>query len=452
MTQIQDGPAVAVGNDRRATHLRRYLAVAVVLLAVRLILLVLLRDALPSVDASEYVTMAQQLVSGEHFLPYWPPGLPLYLAPIVAMTSSLFALRAAMLLLWLVACWGLWRLMQALDIDSTAWLVLLLFGLLPDSIFYSVEPLTQMAVAALLLVASSSAVRIVRGLASRPLAEFLLAGAALAAAALVRPSGLVLLPTIPLLCGWASRRWRGALAGIALGLAMVGAWMLRADALSGHFLINNANGKNLYLGNNPWTPDYKTWYLGTHAKLGDSRLEYSDFAAEQDEVDRSGPYAAVERYQQLALHEIFGHPARFAWRTSNRFRCFWAFDTFAGAQIRAVDTELPLSQLTLGLEALLYLGLVLPSAWWLARASRSFWRRPEVLLLSATVVLYALPYWLSMSHPTYHFPVLALLGALGAMAFAQRERSGSRWRGVVAVTFLLLVQVEWVWQMTREVL
>jgi hypothetical protein len=449
MAQNKDGLDVAASASRAANDLRRFVAVFALLLAVRLVLLFLLRTTPFTADAQDYTAMARQIATGQSFLPYWPPGLPLYLVPFVSISSSL-ALRASMLGFWLLACWGLWRLLCALGIASPAWVILLFFGLLPDSIFLSIEPLTQLPVAAFLLLACSSAVRLARGLSEKPTLEFLLLGISLGAAALVRPSALALLFVLPALCAVWSRRWMTAAAGIALALAMVGAWMLHVRSMTGHLLINTANGKNLYLGNNPWTPDYKTWYFGSHAKDGEELDIFPEYAQQVRDVESGTPEQASAEYQHLAIVEITDHPGTFALRTLNRVRCFWGFDIFAGAQATGHRwMYLPLSPLTLAAEALLYLTLVLPSAYWLARTSRSFWLKPETILITVTVILYAAPYWLSMSHPTYHYPVLALVVVLGAMAFAQREIANARGRGILAVTCVLLVQLEWVWQMSR---
>ncbi len=85
--------------------------------------------------------------------------------------------------------------MRATGTQGAAWLVLLLFSLLPDSIHLSIEPLTQMPMAALLIVMLSSAVKAVRG---APPAEYLLLGVSLGVMSLVRPSAVQLIIRVPL--------------------------------------------------------------------------------------------------------------------------------------------------------------------------------------------------------------------------------------------------------------
>ena len=50
-----------------------------------------------------------------------------------------------------------------------------------------------------------------------------------------------------------------------------------------------------------------------------------------------------------------------------------------------------------------------------------------------------------MSHPTYHFPVIAPLALLGVMARTRVRSTGTgvRWRGWAALVVLALIQVEW---------
>ncbi|MES2390777.1 MAG: hypothetical protein V4555_03990 [Acidobacteriota bacterium] len=426
---------------------RRLVAVTLCVTVVRVLLLELTRRVPFPNDAVDYVDMANRLVSGQHFIPYSPPGVPLFLAIFAAISSSPVVLRACMLIFWLLASWAFWRLMCALRMESCAWLLWLVWSLLPDSMLMSIEPLSQIAMTALLLVALSSVIRITRGGGAL---DFWLLGLSLGAAALTRPSALPLILVLPLIAVWKSRRWAPAAASVLLAFALVGAWMLHVHHTTGHAIINSSNSKNLFYGNNPWTPDYKTWYFGSHAK-GDDETEFLEYQVVMRQVEALKPLEASARFQALARHEILTHPLRFAWRTSNRVRCFWGFDTFAGSQVVGHHwMHLPLAPIIIAAEAFVYLVLLLPAVYWLARARGDFWRHQEAIALATTIILYALPYWLSMSHPTYHFPVFPLVVVLGAIAWRDRRRAGQSWRGIAAVAIVLLVQLEWVWQMSRH--
>ena len=97
---------------------RAYLVVFALTLVERLTVLAVAwwRRDFPS-DGQDYVAMAQALRAGAHFTPYWPPGLPLYLAGL-APGGRHVAVRLAMLGLWALFCWGFYRLAKAMQVES----------------------------------------------------------------------------------------------------------------------------------------------------------------------------------------------------------------------------------------------------------------------------------------------------------------------------------------------
>lgn len=414
----------------------------------RLLLLPLIWGMPLTSDAADYCAMARRLLEGVPFAPYWPPGLPLFLMPFAAAGASDAALRVPMLLFWVLACWGFLRLAQELNLRF-AWLILLVFSLLPVSIHLSVEPLTQLPVAALLLVALSATLRSVRVGGWK---EPVLLGLALGGMALVRPSAVALLLVLPVIVAWRSRRMLPAALPVVLGLALVGGWLVRAHQLSGAWMINIANAQNLWNGNNPWTPLYRTWYFGSHAKLGTEEIhQFPSYEVLLERTAALPPLRQPPVFRAMAQEYILAHPGPFLLRSANRVRAFWGFDTFTSLTLRKSSHRL--FQLTLPLEATLYLSLMGPAIFYLAAAGRTFWHHWQTWTIVDSVLLYAIPYWLSMSHPTYHYPVLAPVALLGAMAWQSTREAGriSRTRGWAAVTVLLLIQVEWVWQNSHGV-
>lgn len=419
-------------------------------LVVRLLALGLARHAPFASDAQEYTEMARQLAAGQAFVPYWPPGVPLYLAPLVSAGASDAVLRGSILVFWLIACWSLLRLLRALGAGGIAWLVLLVFSLLPDSIQMAIEPMTQMPAAALLLLAVSAALRLLRG---APAAEYLLLGVSLGWLALARPSALPLAILLPLACALVTRRLYPALAGALLALVIVGVWVRHTHQTSGRWIINTANQVNLYYGNNPWTPLYRTWYFGSHAKLGTDEIE--EFPEYKHTIEQVNQLPQVDRpgaFEHLTAVYVRQHPALFLDRTANRVRCFFGFDTFTSANLSGrVWHGLRIFRPVLLLEAVSYLLLAGFAVFWMAQAPAAFWRQPASLLLLGAMAIYSAPYWITMSHPTYHFPVLLPLAALGAAAWrACGPEPRPKPRAWLAVAALLLVQVEWMWQMSHS--
>ena len=386
--------------------------------------------------------MAVRLLRGDHFVPYWPPGLPLFLVPFLAAlhgATSGIALRAAMLLWWALGCWGLWRLACDLNVENRAWMLLLVFGLSPAALQLSIEPLTQLPVAALLILSLSAALRLAR---TGRWTEALLLGLAAGYMGLVRPSGLLIAALLPLAPAW--RRRSALTAALPLGVvaSVAAAWLWRSFVICGHFVFNSSNSENVWDGNNPWTPLYRTWYFGSHAKQGSAEL--SRLPGAQAVIMRGEALPSLVQplyFRHLAMQYVLHHPLLFLLRTFNRVCCFFSFDTFTSLAVRPYHPRLFL--LLLLVEAIAFVAVLLPSAWWIAGTGRAFWRRKDVLLVLGSALLYALPYWASMSHPTYHFPVVVPIGLCGLAAYGPAG-SSHRARQFIAAAVVILLQVEWV--------
>jgi hypothetical protein len=419
-------------------------------LLVRFVALFAARNAPLTSDAQDYTRVAQKFVSGQSLIPYWPPGISLYLVPFVAAGASEVVLRASILIFWLIACWGLYRLMRVTGTQGAAWLVLLVFSLLPDSIQMSIEPMTQMPMAALIIVMLSSAVRAIR---STGTAEYLLLGCSLGALSLIRPSAAPLIVLVPLGCAVASRRYIPAIVSAMLGMSLVGCWMYHTHASTGRWIINTANGVNIYDGNNPWTPPYRTWYFGSHAKPGSEEIKnYPEYGQILLRVNSLPALDRSAEYQRLALNNIREHPGQFLYRTANRIRCFFGFDTFTSAALSGKTwMGVHIFPAVLLCEMLIYLLIVGPAIFWIAVAPGCFWREAANWILLGTIVVYGAPYWISMSHPTYHFPILLPLAVLGVIAWKTEDWKGTPTpRAWIAVAVLGLVQVEWIWHLSES--
>jgi hypothetical protein len=410
-------------------------------MVVRLAVLPALWQAGYTSDARDYVTMAGQLAQHQHFVPYWPAGLPLFLEPFVAAGASSGALRVAMLVFWLLAVWGLYRLAKATGTFWAAGVILLVFGLSPGAVQLSLEPLTQLPVAALLLVALSATVRCCQGAGW---GEYLLLGASLGYMGLIRPSALALFLLVAFPVAIARKLPQAAVA-LLMGVLLVGGWLVEAHALCGHWVMNTANAQNFWDGNNPWTPMYRTWYFGSHAKLGSEEIDaFPEYKQILTEAAALPVLEQPARFAALSKQYVEQHPGAFVERTANRVRCYWGFDTFTSETLRHARPRLFWP--SLGLEFGCYMLLMAPAVFWIAAAGGLFWRDWRVWAMLGAVVVYAAPYWLSMSHPTYHFPVVVPVAVLGAIAW-QSGGARSSWRGWLGVGVLVAIQVEWVLRM-----
>jgi hypothetical protein len=426
--------------------------VIVVSIAIRLIALWLIAGAPLVSDSNDYREMALLLLGGKPFVPYWPPGLSLYLEPLLAAGWSDVALRTSMLLWWVLFCLGFARLAIDLRVrKNTSLLLLAIFTITPALIHFSIEPMTQMPSAALLLLAMSAATRCRR---SAGWGEALLLGVSLGALSLVRPSAIPLMVALPALVFFRTRNLKEPLLAVSLGAVMILAWVGKVHQLSGQWTINNSNGANLYYGNDPWTPLYRTWYFGSHAKPGTDEIhEFPEYETIVGRVLALPRTARGAEFQRLAIEYVLHRPDLFLLRTLNRVRCFWGFDIFTAANLRgAGGAGRRWFPVAFAMDAIGYLAVAGYAFFWISAAPGRFWTRWETWLLTTAIVLYALPYWVTMSHPTYHFPVIAPLALLGVLA-QQLVRSsglGMRWRGWAALAVLGLIQVEWMFYLTKS--
>jgi hypothetical protein len=396
-------------------------------------------------DAASYVTMASDIAQGKHFIPFWPPGVPLYLAMVQCVAGgSVVTLRLAMLLFYFGLSAALWHFTLLLTRSRSAGsLALLVLAFAPEMVCASVEPVTEIPTALFLTLV---AVYLLRSrLLSIGGATAL--GLSLGGLALMRPASLPLLVAVPLYLLWQSRRVVQGLIPFAWGTVLVLAWILTVYQQTGRFvLINTANAKNIYLGNNPNTPLYRTWWLGSHHELEDAALPVPPTA-------NSDPIALDAEYSAVATHYIQQRPDLFLLRTVNRVCVFFAFNTFTGAYLTQ-NYGFPnrIGLLVIAVDAILYIALGLGA---ILFAATLFGRDESTIDLKAILALcvaYALPYFFAFSHPRYHVPIEPLLmGLFAAFCFPHvseagvvpRPRSPRQKLGVaMAIALFLAIQIE----------
>jgi 4-amino-4-deoxy-L-arabinose transferase-like glycosyltransferase len=404
-------------------------------------------------DQKNYHDVALLLLRGVSFSPDWPPGLPYWLAAVHAfLGSSEIASRLAMLLLYVPFSLLLFHLASRSAGTKAGNIAVLLFALSPAYLFHSIEPLTQLPVTVCLLAMTAAMLWQLDRAAWWKLVLF---GLASAAALLVRPaSGIVVLFCTGYL-GWKTKRVEAVLLPLVIvGLVTV-TWLHKATEMSGHTpAINYNNSRNFFYGNNPYTPLYRTWWFGSHA-AGEEGVP-SAYTALITAIDARPVHERDSIFTAQANAHILARPDLFVLRSLNRVRCFFAYDTFTGSFLYK---WYPLPRLAglaaIGLDAVLYFVLVFAAL--LRAAGRK--RGEEGVapgIVAMVPLLYALPYFTSFSHPTYHFPVLPFLAVYamtpvpqGAMALTDVHdavRSLSR-RGKMILAFAMLVflavQMEW---------
>lgn len=379
-------------------------------------------------DGGYYLEAAKALLSG-HWDAYWPPGWPLLLVPVAALGGG-WAIAAGWMAAWYLLATALllrWLTRQGLSFAEKA-ASLWFWALLPSSVVYGSAPLTQLPFATGVLFCLNY-------WPSTNLATGIAAGIA----TLIRPaSGLGWL--VALAYGAVKHR-RAALRAGYIGVTVVVVALLWLRLETGRWVpVNEANAYNAYLGNHPDAPDYANWWLGSHGEPGDPRFEavYGEIAGIRALPDAE--QAAV--FQKKAREFVWQDPARFTRRVWNRFRVFWAVDTYGAGQ---VDGGLRL--LLMALEGILYSGFA-----WLVLLGAFTYPQKQVAWALMAGAGFMVPYLLAFSHPTYHFPLLLILSpvAVSGLRVVMKgqghwfgETPASRAAGWACLIFFGIIQIEW---------
>jgi 4-amino-4-deoxy-L-arabinose transferase-like glycosyltransferase len=279
--------------------------------------------------------------------------------------------------------------------------------------------------------------------------HFAFAGLALGIGCVTRPSMASVAPVLVLASLWAARRRTYPPGRLAVGVVVAGCLALgsvapvllhNARAGAGYTISTN-NERNLFLGNNPYTPDTKTSHLGQRSldELPPATRSYLEsFYARPD------TRAAMRRE---AFSYMVNHPVRTLWRTLNRTTAFWGFDYLASREIQkwgalSQRAEWSLLALEAG-SSCCVMALALVTLFCLPGASRG----PCGVWLLCLSLAYQAPYCIAFSGGTYHFPVMPLVIALAAVTLAEFEEARRRFitsrAGYTAIGAFVLLQAQY---------
>ena len=358
-----------------------------------------------------------------------------------------------MLAAYLLLAWLLHGLARRLLSAPIAGALVCVFALFPSFVYMSVLPLTQIPASVCMIAACWAAVELANPETPRQGLWACLLGVALGCLVLIRPSSVVLLPLGPLVVAYCARRLWPAAGAMALAAALVSLWLHQAHAMTGRwFFVNNANSQNLFYGNNPYTPLYRTWWYGSH-KAGDVGVP-DDFVRLHQRLASAPPAVRDHEFSSVALRHILDRPDLFAVRTVSRIRVFFAYDTYTGTQLvkrSASPGWRLLGLVVIGIDALFFISIAGAALARLCVARIDH----RVAILCCFSLIYAAPYFVTFAHPTYHFPIVPLL-ALIAGGWLQGTPAGlSAGRRRVLVVVLLafaLVQVEWTLNMSSRII
>jgi len=405
-------------------------------------------------DALAYHNFALEIVSGSNFEPVLAPGLPLWLAACYRVfgESQLVAM-SSMLIFHTIFCVFLFLYIRRAWSVLAANLALMIFSFYPAFVFHSVWPLTQMPVAALLICVAYmlDVMNRSRWLAVLPL------GLAVGFLILIRPSGILLLLLLPVLIAFNAGKKHVSLSFLTVCVSLIplSIWLVKINSGCSKFVFfNYSNTMNLYLGNNEYTPLYKTWWFGSHG-AGDFDVP-EEFSRQLGQI-RKLPHSERDGlYFRLAVDHILSRPELFLLRSFNRFRCFIAFDTYTGTNaIKRFNSGRFPGLSILALDAVFYCLIGFGAILYLAGVRKSLIRPKQSKTIILLALLYAAPYWIAFSHPTYHFPVVPLFGIMTAVLisfFLANTEIFKEWlkelrinlKLLVALIFFIYIQIEWI--------
>lgn len=413
-------------------------------------------------DALDYFREAQAVASGSREAApfYWPPGMTFLLAFLFDLLgSTVIVTRVALVLLGTLQTLFVARLtMQLTGKPQAAKLAAWLWAIYPPAVLLTSQPYSQHLAGFCLIGAAVFGLQLLRHYRLR---DALLTGGLIGVGCLSRPSMMslaLLLPVAAAVAVWWQAGFRlkqlplkqlGKSAGmVCVSLVMVGAVLAPVlwhnARTGGGAALSTNNERNLFLGNNPYTPLYKT-----------SQLAQRPFESAPPEVqqyllqfyEHPDPRTAMK---QEAIRHVLSHPGTSLLRTFNRTCAFWGFDYLSSRVLHTLGAvSLKGSILVLLLEAGGYaLTMLLVLA-----GLCGMWREcsPAPLVWLVLVVLaYAGPYSLAFSGGTYHFPVIPVLLPLAGLALSAgwprlRALLISSRAVQLAVVLFTLVQLEYAW-------
>lgn len=406
-------------------------------LLIRFLYAYIFPDLLLEGDAGYYTMHAHDILEGNDFKPEWPPGLSYWLAGFAFVFGEyVFSEVLAMLMVYVLFSWFLYKALCLFFAETYALAGVCFFSLSPTFIHHSVAPLTQLPIACCL-------VGILYFLIKKR--EGWKIGLFMAVAILTRAGSLALLPVV-LAYLFYQKRYRALPGLIAVLLILIGSWQYKSYQMTDRWVwINDFNSYNFFVGNNESTPDYKTWWLGSHEER--EAPEFNAYYVIVDSVKTLPAEQQSEAYSSLSWKYIHENPGTFIYRSFNRLRTFYAFDTYTGASLYTHHKALGMCVLVVdaGMFIMLVLSFLLG---WGANPKFPFHIQGLLLLL---VLAYTLPYLLAFSHPTYHLPIMPLL-----MFFALQLKPSfsviSAWKESpqyfrLLIGFFLFIQIEWIWHM-----
>ena len=431
-----------------------------------LVAFVVFGDMPLAADPQDYSDLAASFL--ERFPPpeyfYWPPGNTMVLSLVYAVFGVDVAVTRGLLLALGVVAVVLVTLIAAEVTGAAAaryagWLSAV-YG---PALMLSGQPYSHHLAACCILGIAYFGMRAARE--HRPL-FYLLTGVALGLGVLTRPSLLSVTPVLFVaLVAVVAQRYRArdmaALRRVGVGAALfmvtviglVLPVMAHNHGVGAGWVVSTNNERNFFLGNNPYTPHYKTWHFASRPDVTTLEPEIRDYLVGYYQQDDKR-----EAMKQAALEYIAGHPGITLYRSLNRIRAFWGFDYVAS---REIEKYYGWGMAALGVMLIVEAGGYIATMALVLVGMVCFWRqihhRVWAWWLVALVLMYAFPYMLAFSNGFYHYAPMWLLIPFAGLALANlvgggvatavwRRAAANRWLWL-AMGVLVFIQLEYAYQL-----
>jgi len=238
-------------------------------------------------------------------------------------------------------------------------------------------------------------------------------------------------------------------------LTVVGAWSVSVHRATDEWVfVNHGWGKTIFLGNNEWTPMYRTWYLGS---VREDYQGFDDFEAVAAVYEKHPLPEQMRMFRDHGLEHIADRPDLFIGRAANRLRAFFGFPTLAGLIARHHARSSWVGHAVMALDALLWAAAALGAAYLFLLPSPGAGHSDAARSLGRLVLLFAVPYWVFFAHGNHHLALMPLLAVMCAVGLARRSDAAqdgpAKLRRRVGFVIILLafafIQFEWAyWNLT----
>lgn len=425
----------------------RFLAPVAAALVVRSLVTFVLLRSLPLVsDAAEYAKVAARLRHGfpGDFAYFWPPGTPYAIWAVWSVigtgTTQAQILSVAIGVVNVVLVMLVARRVGGDDrvVAVAGWLA----ALYPTIALLDTQTYSEGIVTTCLLSA------VALGLAGFQNNRWWLvavAGLPLGYGVLTRPALLSVVGAFVVLAALTLARPMvfGAAGALALVVALMAPVAAHNHAQGAGWTISTNNERNVWLGNNRYTPLYKTSHLAQREPdelPPDVRAYIERIEARPD---------ARETMREEVVRYVVHHPLETVVRTLSRVRSFWGYDYLMSREIQKAYGWSDAGLLVpLVFEAGGYLMIAVAIIVGLAVGRRRLSRLGLVVLVVLTLA-YQLPYALVFTVSVYHDPPIALLmpvAAAGVVEAWKRRGAVLRHRAlVVALCVFAAIQIEYTW-------